>query len=141
MDGRYRSLNPSLIRNQFVPEPPLLILHIFIELYGNSGILCVTLPHLNILPAYKFFNVFCTSHMPLCWIPRTILTCHVHGLLQETALATVLKLFNVSFMFYGVEGVAPRMGLVVPFCAIPFGPVILFLVPLSFSLYSFRCVQ
>ena len=35
------------------------------------------------------------------WTPCMILTCLVHGLLQETALATMLKLkiFNVSYMF------------------------------------------
>ena len=37
--------------------------------------------------------------------------------------------------FNDVQGVAPRMGLVVPFCAIPFGPVTLFLVYLFLYFY------
>ena len=65
-----------------------------------------------------------------------ILTCLAPGLLQETAPATVLKVKTLFCCFlYVLMLVVPRMGLVVPFCVIPFTPFILFLVFLFCSVY------
>ena len=58
------------------------------------------------------------------------MTCLAHGLLQETAVASVLNL-KISFFFF----MFICIGLAVQFCIVPFGPLIFLLVFVLFFVF------